>query len=99
MKIQETKLKGCFILEPRKFEDERGYFFESFNEKTFNDLTQTTTHFVQDNQSYSKKGVIRGLHAQAGEHAQAKIGRASCRERVEISGVDEALEAKKGDKC
>src|SRR5690606_17849496 len=75
MKATETKLKGCFILEPRKFEDERGYFFESFNEKTFNDLTQTTTHFVQDNQSYSTKGVIRGLHAPAGEHAQAKLVR------------------------
>lgn len=75
MNIQETKLKGCFILEPRKFEDERGYFFESFNEKTFNDLTGVNTHFVQDNQSYSKKGVIRGLHAQAGAHAQAKLVR------------------------
>jgi len=75
MNIQETKLKGCFILEPRKFEDERGYFFESFNEKTFNELTGTNTHFVQDNQSYSKIGVIRGLHAQAGSHAQAKLVR------------------------
>ena len=85
MKIQETKLKGCFILEPRKFEDERGYFFESFNEKTFNDLTQTTTHFVQDNQSYSKKGVIRGLHAQAGEHAQAKLVRVLKGEVIDVA--------------
>src|SRR5690606_1389199 len=89
MKIQETKLKGCFILEPRKFEDERGYFFESFNEKTFNDLTQTTTHFVQDNQSYSKKGVIRGLHAQAGEHAQAKLVRV-----LKGVGIDVAVDAR-----
>ena len=85
MKIQETKLKGCFILEPRKFEDERGYFFESFNEKIFNDLTQTTTHFVQDNQSYSKKGVIRGLHAQAGEHAQAKLVRVLKGEVIDVA--------------
>lgn len=75
MKITETKLQGCFILEPSKFGDSRGYFFESFNERTFNELTGTRTHFVQDNQSYSTKGVLRGLHAQAGEHAQAKLVR------------------------
>ncbi|MEG1020292.1 MAG: dTDP-4-dehydrorhamnose 3,5-epimerase [Myroides sp.] len=75
MNIQETKLKGCFILEPRKFEDERGYFFESFNEKTFNDLTGTNTHFVQDNQSKSAFGVVRGLHMQAGDYSQAKLVR------------------------
>ncbi|MFD2966699.1 dTDP-4-dehydrorhamnose 3,5-epimerase [Sphingobacterium bambusae] len=75
MKITETKLKGCFIIEPTKFGDSRGYFFESFNEQTFNKLTNTQTHFVQDNQSYSTRGVIRGLHAQAGEHAQAKLVR------------------------
>lgn len=75
MKAIETKLKGCFILEPNKFGDNRGYFFESFNERVFNNLTGTTTHFVQDNQSYSKKGVLRGLHAQLGDHAQAKLVR------------------------
>lgn len=75
MKIQKTKLKGCFILEPAKLGDSRGYFFESFNELTFNDLTGVNTHFVQDNQSYSTKGVLRGLHAQAGVHAQAKLVR------------------------
>lgn len=85
MKATETHIKGCFILEPRKFEDERGYFFESFNEKTFNDLTQTNTHFVQDNQSYSKKGVIRGLHAQGGEHAQAKLVRVLKGEVIDIA--------------
>lgn len=85
MNIQETKLKGCFILEPRKFEDERGYFFESFNEKTFNDLTGTNTHFVQDNQSYSTKGVIRGLHAQAGDHAQAKLVRVLKGEVIDVA--------------
>lgn len=75
MKATETKLKGCFILEPRKYGDSRGYFFESFNEQTFNNLTGSKTHFVQDNQSFSTKGVLRGLHAQAGEHAQAKLVR------------------------
>lgn len=85
MKITETKLKGCFILEPRKFEDERGYFFESFNEKTFNELTATNTHFVQDNQSFSTKGVIRGLHAQADEHAQAKLVRILKGEVIDVA--------------
>jgi dTDP-4-dehydrorhamnose 3,5-epimerase len=75
MKATETKLKDCFILEPNKLGDSRGYFFESFNERTFNELTGTETHFVQDNQSFSTKGVLRGLHAQAGEHAQAKLVR------------------------
>jgi len=73
MKITETKLKGCYILEPTKFGDSRGYFMEGFNEKTFNEVTGTNTHFVQDNQSYSTRGVLRGLHAQGGEHAQAKL--------------------------
>jgi dTDP-4-dehydrorhamnose 3,5-epimerase len=75
MKIQETQLKGCFILEPAKYGDARGYFFESFNQRTFNELTGTTTEFVQDNQSYSTKGVLRGLHMQSGVHAQAKLVR------------------------
>ncbi|PRD51921.1 dTDP-4-dehydrorhamnose 3,5-epimerase [Sphingobacterium gobiense] len=75
MKVTETKLKGCFILSPNKYGDSRGYFFESFNQRTFNELTDTDTHFVQDNQSFSTRGVLRGLHAQAGEHAQAKLVR------------------------
>lgn len=75
MKVTETHLKGCYIIEPRKFEDERGYFFESFNEKVFNELTGNVTHFVQDNQSFSTKNVIRGLHAQTGANAQAKLVR------------------------
>lgn len=75
MKVTETKLQGCYILEPTKYGDSRGYFFESFNEKTFNELTGTNTHFVQDNQSFSSKGVLRGLHAQGGDYAQAKLVR------------------------
>lgn len=91
MNVIETALKGCFILEPRIFEDDRGYFFESFNAKTFNEKTGQSADFVQDNQSFSSYGVIRGLHAQAGEHAQAKLVRV-------LSGevLDVAVDARKG---
>jgi dTDP-4-dehydrorhamnose 3,5-epimerase len=75
MKVQETKLKGCFIVEPAIFKDSRGYFFESFNEAKFNALTGQNGRFVQDNQSASTYGVIRGLHFQKGAHAQAKLVR------------------------
>lgn len=75
MKVTETKLKGCFILEPTKYRDSRGYFFESFNARTFRSATGIDVHFVQDNQSFSTYGVLRGLHAQTGEHAQAKLVR------------------------
>jgi dTDP-4-dehydrorhamnose 3,5-epimerase len=75
MTVLETKLQDCFIIEPRVFEDERGYFFESFNENQFHKLTGTNTKFLQDNESYSTKGVLRGLHYQTGEHAQAKLVR------------------------
>jgi len=85
MKVTETKLQGCFILEPAKYGDSRGYFMESFNEKTFNDLTGTNTHFVQDNQSYSTRGVLRGLHAQSGDHAQAKLVRVLEGEVIDIA--------------
>ena len=70
-----TKLKDCYILEPTLFYDERGYFMESFNEIRFEKVTGQKVHFVQDNQSYSTKGVLRGLHYQTGEHAQAKLVR------------------------
>src|SRR5690606_19462164 len=73
MQITETKLKGCFIIEPTLFNDDRGYFFESYNAKRFNDAVGQTVHFVQDNISVSKKGVLRGLHYQTGKHAQAKL--------------------------
>lgn len=75
MIVKETKLKGCFILEPKVFEDNRGYFFESFNQKTFNNLIGQEVKFVQDNQSFSTKGVIRALHYQIGDYAQAKLVR------------------------
>jgi dTDP-4-dehydrorhamnose 3,5-epimerase len=75
MKFIETKLQGCFILEPNVIRDERGYFMESFNERTFQNVLEQAVHFVQDNQSFSSKGVLRGLHYQTGEHAQAKLVR------------------------
>jgi len=75
MKVLEAKLKGCFVVEPKIFKDERGYFFESFNSKKFQDITQSKTNFVQDNESYSTKGVLRGLHYQIGDYAQAKLVR------------------------
>ena len=73
MKIKETPLKDCYIIEPTIFEDERGYFFEKFNEKRFEEFTGQNGHFVQDNISKSSYGVLRGLHLQKGEHAQAKL--------------------------
>ncbi len=75
MIFKETKLKGCFIIEPKIIRDERGYFMESFNENTFQKGVGQNVHFVQDNQSFSSKGVLRGLHYQTGEHAQAKLVR------------------------
>lgn len=73
MKIKETPLKDCYIIEPTIFEDDRGYFFEKFNEQKFEELTGQNGHFVQDNISKSTYGVLRGLHLQKGKHAQAKL--------------------------
>ena len=73
MKITETSLKGCFIIQPRLFEDDRGVFFESYQQKKFEETIGGQINFVQDNISVSKKGVIRGLHLQIGVHAQSKL--------------------------
>lgn len=75
MTVKETKLKDCLIIEPKIFSDARGYFQETYNQKTFQDLIGETVNFVQDNESLSSKGVLRGLHYQRGEHAQAKLVR------------------------
>ena len=75
MTATETKLRGCFIIEPKVFKDPRGYFFESFNQNKFNELIGKTIDFVQDNESFSSKGVLRGLHFQTGAYAQAKLVR------------------------
>ena len=75
MEITKTTIQDCFLIQPRIFADHRGYFFESFNADTFEALTGIQTQFVQDNESMSNYGVIRGLHAQEGEYAQAKLVR------------------------
>lgn len=75
MKVEETFIKGCFVISPKVFTDKRGYFFESFNLNKFKELTGVNINFIQDNQSQSSKGVLRGLHFQAGEFAQAKLVR------------------------
>jgi len=75
MQIEETKLKGCFIIEPKVFGDERGYFFESYKQDLFEKAIGYKVNFIQDNQSLSSYGVLRGLHFQNGEHAQAKLVR------------------------
>ncbi len=75
MNFISTKLQDCYLIEPKIIQDERGYFMESFNERTFQKGVNQDVHFVQDNQSFSTKGVLRGLHYQTGDHAQAKLVR------------------------
>ncbi|TAJ41191.1 MAG: dTDP-4-dehydrorhamnose 3,5-epimerase [Chitinophagaceae bacterium] len=75
MRIEETLLPGCFLVHDTFHGDHRGYFFESFNRKTFLDQTGLDINFVQDNQSHSQKGVLRGLHFQQGDAVQAKLVR------------------------
>lgn len=73
MKLLDTPLKGCVIIEPKVFKDHRGSFFESFNQEKFTNLYGENIDFVQDNQSISSYGTLRGLHFQKGEFAQAKL--------------------------
>lgn len=73
MTIQQTPLKDCVIVTPNIFRDSRGSFLESFNQKTFYEATDFKVDFVQDNLSTSSKGVLRGLHFQTGNYAQAKL--------------------------
>lgn len=75
MQAEQTPLKGCFLIHNTVFNDDRGYFFESFNSQRFYKETGVNVAFVQDNQSHSVKGVLRGLHFQKGEFAQAKLVR------------------------
>lgn len=76
MNVIETPFEGLLIIEPRVFNDDRGYFFESFNERTFESATGFTNRFVQDNQARSTYGVLRGLHYQNAPNAQTKLIRA-----------------------
>ena len=87
MKVKSTPLKNCYIIEPTVFEDDRGYFYEKFNEQKFEQLIGMNGHFVQDNVSKSSYGVLRGLHLQKRDMAQAKL--VSCQEgRVWDVAVD-----------
>lgn len=90
MKVIETGIEGVLILEPRVFEDSRGYFFESFNQEEF-EIAVGQVNFVQDNESKSSYGVIRGLHFQKGEYAQAKLVRV-----VKGSVLDVAVDIREG---
>lgn len=74
MTVEKTDIEGVVILHPRVFPDSRGYFFESFSERDFA-AQVAPVHFVQDNESRSTRGVVRGLHYQKGEYAQAKLVR------------------------
>lgn len=90
MEIIETKLPGLLVIKPRVFEDERGYFYESYNKKTW-EANGIDYDFVQDNQSKSNYGVLRGLHYQLNPHAQAKLVRV-----LEGKVLDVAVDIRKG---
>jgi len=75
MKIIDTDLHGLKIIEPTVYSDERGFFYESFNQREFNQAIGQDIVFVQDNHSYSTQGVLRGLHFQRAPHAQGKLVR------------------------
>ena len=75
MEIVEKVLTDAFVLKPKVFKDDRGYFYESFNDKAFELLSGFKVNFIQDNQSISSKGTLRGLHFQKGDAAQAKLVR------------------------
>jgi dTDP-4-dehydrorhamnose 3,5-epimerase len=85
MTIEPTPLDGCMVLTPRLFGDDRGYFFESYNEEKFNEAAGYEVKFVQDNQSFSTKGVLRGLHLQKGEYAQSKLVRVTMGEVLDVA--------------
>lgn len=75
MLVEETPLKDCFLIKPKIFEDHRGIFLETYHRQRLAELTGIDAEFVQDNQSVSTYGVLRGLHYQQGEFAQTKIVR------------------------
>ena len=90
MKIIPTKIEGVVIIEPRVFQDDRGYFFESYSEKDFNREVREI-HFVQDNESKSSYGVMRGLHFQRPPFTQSKLVRC-----VKGAVLDVAVDIRKG---
>jgi dTDP-4-dehydrorhamnose 3,5-epimerase len=92
MNIIETGLSGLLLIEPKVFEDSRGYFLESYNIKTFKNAG-IDVNFIQDNQSFSCKGTLRGLHFQNPPYAQVKLVRA-----VTGSIIDVAVDIRKDSK-
>lgn len=91
MAVIKTEIEGAFIIEPKIFGDERGYFYESYNKERFEIETGVVTDFVQDNQSKSSYGVLRGLHFQKPPHAQSKLVRV-----VKGAVLDVAVDIRKG---
>lgn len=91
MAVIKTDIEGVLIVEPQVFGDERGYFFESYNEERFRAETGLDIRFVQDNESKSRKGVLRGLHFQREPYAQAKLVRV-----VRGKVLDVAVDIRKG---
>ncbi|EKI7958579.1 dTDP-4-dehydrorhamnose 3,5-epimerase [Escherichia coli] len=85
MNVIKTVIPEVLIFEPKKFEDSRGYFFESFNQRLFEDAVGKETLFVQDNQSYSSKNVLRGLHYQSEPYAQGKLVRCIMGEGFDVA--------------
>lgn len=77
MEFEETEIPGVWIVRPRRFGDRRGYFMETFRRDEFQRATGLSVDFVQDNESFSRRGVVRGLHFQRGEFSQAKLVRVS----------------------
>ena len=90
MNINQTGIEGLVVIEPKVFGDARGYFFEAFNQREFDEKVGPV-RFVQDNESKSRYGVLRGLHFQKGEHAQAKLVRV-----VSGSVLDVAVDLREG---
>jgi len=82
-KIEKTKFKGLFVFHPQVFEDERGYFFESYNAEVWKEAG-IVTNFIQDNESKSKYGTVRGLHYQIPPHGQSKLVRVTKGEVVDV---------------
>lgn len=85
MIFEKTTLQDCFLIKPNIIKDERGYFLESFQQQRFNKGVGKEVNFIQDNQSSSTKGVLRGLHYQTGEFAQAKLVRVVVGEVLDVA--------------
>ena len=85
MELVKKVLSDAYVLKPSVFKDDRGYFYESFNERVFESLTGIEVNFIQDNQSSSSKGTLRGLHFQTGSAAQAKLVRVTSGSAYDIA--------------